>query len=397
MPSFNTFTKLTSLKSGLGNGSNRDKLRNLSGQLNSAASIIDDFITPPPGEGIGLSNSSVVSPNATVLTDGVYKFPEELGTTEYPSWVEITIFRRKTLNADFAAAYDKENENNKKARAEKKKNDNSQDNGFSLGGITSSDVGDALGSTYKGVLAGANTRRGRDTIEGTVSVPKIVICLPIQAGMGTDDKSVSVGSEELGAAGGAVLERGAAGALESLGSSDFLKGLGTATAFKLPGVGNALKIMTGSVQNPYSYQMFNGVEHRAFNLTFNVAPLSAIDSANFLTIKEILSYHMMPENNGFLLSVPDEFRIRYMHLVKQADGSFAPEENKFYPKSMGCYLQQVGYIPNDQGDVIHADGSPMTSQLQLQFTEIEVLDKKRLRDSNYYYEPAGRKPTGDNN
>ena len=137
--------------------------------------------------------------------------------------------------------------------------------------------------------------------------------------------------------------------------------------------------------------MFNGVEHRAFNLTFNIAPLSKKESEQFLLIKEILQYHQMPANEGYLLKVPDEFKIRYMHLETEAVEGYGRKpiyhsvENKYYPQSMGCYLQSISYIPNEQGDAIHLDGAPVTSQLTLQFSEIEVLDKGRLTHGNHYY------------
>ena len=394
MPSFSTFTKAANLQGGLGRGNTRDKLRNLTGKLSSASSIINDFISPPPGEGVAFSGSTFSqgtksdsqAGKANNLADSkLLVFPENLGTSEYPAWVEITIFKRKALNAKIADAATEV----KKQKVNQESDENSGGfGGFgNFGGLIPDSVSAQITSTLNETIAGVSTiataSRAKDDLSGTVAEPILVVCLPIQSGMGTDDLSTDIGAEQLGSIGGAVLENGLAGTLtlEKLFTAGAAKNLATATAFKTPFVGNSLKIMSGSVTNPYSYQMFNGVSHRAFNLTWNIAPLSSEESNKFLKIKEALSYHMLPENNGFLLTTPEEFKIRYMKLDQNGN----PEVNPFYPRSMSCYLQNVNYLPNDQDDVVHADGAPITSQLQLNFQEIEVLDKNRLREGNKFY------------
>ena len=40
---------------------------------------------------------------------------------------------------------------------------------------------------------------------------------------------------------------------------------------------NSLKVATGHVQNPFSYAVFGGVQHRNFTFTWNLMPLSHRD------------------------------------------------------------------------------------------------------------------------
>jgi hypothetical protein len=64
-------------------------------------------------------------------------------------------------------------------------------------------------------------------------------------------------------------------------------------------------------------------------------------------------------------------------------------ENRYLPKYADCVLEHVdvNYSPN--GWAAHTDGSPVQTQLNLIFKEIEVVDRGRL--STGYNDPLNER------
>ena len=413
MPGLNSISKLSSLKGIVDKGSPRDKVRNLAGGLSTISSILKDFTASAPGEGVSFTGSSIgeLPPSAVKSVEAsTIVFPSNLGTPDYPAWVQIVIYHRSgngnvigkmldSLIGKVKTTYEKvlsdseRKESEDKAAAEEAKL-------AKTGGTRKIEEEDSYGSYAKKGLdtaingaksfaAGFGGGRGEDSISQVISNPLYTINLPIQGqGMGADTRATQISSESLGQVAGMAGERGASSLLSSYESAK--NAILTNIGFKMPGIGKGLKLASGTTENPFSFQMFSGVSHRSFNMTWTVMALSKEENETLLLMKEVLTYHMMPENQGYMLENPDEFKISYWHIVSNDDGkTYVPQENPYYPRTMACYLSSCAFTPNENTESLHDDGAPVTWQIQLQFDEIQTLDKQRTADGNSIYGAEG--------
>ena len=81
---------------------------------------------------------------------------------------------------------------------------------------------------------------------------------------------------------------------------------------------------------------------------------------------------MLPNNKGAMFGVPNEFMISYKHIKPTSMSStgkiiYSAAKNPYYPQTSYCYLTSLTHMPNEQGDTLHSDGSPVTGQLTLTF------------------------------
>lgn len=147
--------------------------------------------------------------------------------------------------------------------------------------------------------------------------------------------------------------------------------------FGMENVGAVLNKARGYAINPQVQMIYKGIDLRTFQLTFTFTPKSAQEAKEVDEIIALFKYHYAPRLesgtetsvNSMFFIPPSMFTIKFMH-----DG----KENTHLPKYGECVLSNitVDYAPN--GFASYEDGSPVQSQLMLQFKETEIIDRNKL-------------------
>lgn len=167
------------------------------------------------------------------------------------------------------------------------------------------------------------------------------------------------------------------------GSADTLGRSVIKAAAKLPSetgitgdIGSIIDLSTGKILNPYKEQLFNSMNFRQFAFNYKFNPKDRNEYNNVKAIIETFKYHMHPErvNDGLFLQYPSEFEIEY-----QYKGS----ENTHISKISTCALTdlKVTYGNQDSFTTVQGtNGAPAEINLQLGFTELEILSNERIAD-----------------
>ena len=133
----------------------------------------------------------------------------------------------------------------------------------------------------------------------------------------------------------------------------------------------AAAITRGVVTNNYSYQVFNGIQHRTFSYSFKMVPRSDQDSATIKHICDLFLYYMLPEKDAsdfHLYNIPCQWNITYERKGNQLKYHQAP-----YP----CFLQSVDVkYGGEAGNSTFNDGAPLMVELDLEFVEIEPMYRR---------------------
>ena len=167
------------------------------------------------------------------------------------------------------------------------------------------------------------------------------------------------------------------------GSADTLGRSVIKAAAKLPSetgitgdIGSIIDLSTGKILNPYKEQLFNSMNFRQFAFNYKFNPKDRNEYNNVKAIIETFKYHMHPErvNDGIFLQYPSEFEIEY-----QYKGS----ENTHISKISTCALTdlKVTYGNQDSFTTVQGtNGAPAEINMQLGFTELEILSNERIAD-----------------
>lgn len=149
----------------------------------------------------------------------------------------------------------------------------------------------------------------------------------------------------------------------------------TGAAQKLTGVNvkDAKQAYSRTVANPYTEVIFNGVQNRSFSFTFKFIPKSQKEQDIIKAIIDLLKFHRAPEvkygsvNNYWLF--PSEFDITFLN---------KGEQNKYLFKISTCALTNMTVNYGGEANfATHADGSAFSTELTLEFMEMETLTKER--------------------
>ena len=165
-----------------------------------------------------------------------------------------------------------------------------------------------------------------------------------------------------------------------------LKQLGVKTFDTVaPGARTLIALETGKIITPRMELMFEGIGRRSFSFSFVFIPKNASESVKIKQIVDAFKIHMTPEFAGQTgagisspreMSIPDVFDIHYMYKGRP---------NQYLNKISTCYLTKldVGY-GGDRFTAYEPDetGSPppQRTTLTMNFSEIEILDKARLKE-----------------
>lgn len=126
---------------------------------------------------------------------------------------------------------------------------------------------------------------------------------------------------------------------------------------------------SGKVVNPKEEVFFRGINHRMFELTFDLAPSSQKESDAIAQFVKELSKAASPEKsgNGAYFEYPDTFSIR----IIGSGGSIMIDRGEVALKEFDPNLTPDGFW------VQHTDGRPVHITLSMSFVELALLTKDR--------------------
>jgi hypothetical protein len=195
--------------------------------------------------------------------------------------------------------------------------------------------------------------------------------------------SMSWSEEDTGmlAMAGAAVQQGweVAKALSGKGNNTDVSGTGAAILTNIAlskgpnQAGNS--VASGLAPNPKKEQVFKGVNFRTFSFDYKFFPRNPEEAENVRKIMQQFKYHMHPEfkdNNNFVYIYPSEFDIFYYQ-----DG----QENLNLHRHTSCVLtdMSINYTPNGMFNTF-PDGSPTQIDITLQFRELALLTKDKVKD-----------------
>lgn len=139
-------------------------------------------------------------------------------------------------------------------------------------------------------------------------------------------------------------------------------------------VKDAATFVRQSILNPYMEVIFNGVSNRTFSFSFKFIPRSKDEQYLIKNIVDTLKFHRAPEKKikgvNSIWAFPSTFDLSFLN--KQG------QQNAFLFKISTCALTDMQVTYGDGSYSSFDDGSPYSTSLTLQFTELEVLDKERI-------------------
>jgi hypothetical protein len=135
----------------------------------------------------------------------------------------------------------------------------------------------------------------------------------------------------------------------------------------------------GQATNPQLQVLFKGIGFRTFQFDFTMTPYSKLEADMIKKIIFQFKYAAAPEINrngvfgtqGMFFNVPDMFDIQFYY-----EGKI----NKNVHKITRCVLENVSVDYAPIGWATYDEGEPVQTKLSLQFKEIEIVDKTRIKD-----------------
>ena len=130
----------------------------------------------------------------------------------------------------------------------------------------------------------------------------------------------------------------------------------------------------GYAFNPQMQLLFDGIDFRTYSMTFTFTPYSKQEADNVRQIINKFRFHAAPKvfagAAGFFFESPSVFDIKFFS---------GKTENKFINRVHRSVLESVNvnYAPN--GWSAHVDGAPTQMTMQLNFKEIELLDRNKIQ------------------
>jgi hypothetical protein len=129
--------------------------------------------------------------------------------------------------------------------------------------------------------------------------------------------------------------------------------------------------ITRTTQNTKKEQLFQGVDFRTINFSYQFAPKNEFEAANVLDIIRTFRHHMLPEfadENQFIYIYPSEFEIKYFR---------GDQESEFLERHFTAVLTNcnINYTPNGQF-VTFENGMPSQINMTLTFKELFLASKE---------------------
>jgi hypothetical protein len=122
---------------------------------------------------------------------------------------------------------------------------------------------------------------------------------------------------------------------------------------------------TKQVIAPNTNTTFQNSTVRQFQFTFKLIGKSEKEAKEIDRIVSVFRIGMYPKGNDVILQYPSIWKIDF----NDATGS----SNTFIPKIFSCYLTSMNAVYNGSTNLYHGDGSPIETDISLQFQETRPL------------------------
>jgi hypothetical protein len=146
------------------------------------------------------------------------------------------------------------------------------------------------------------------------------------------------------------------------------------------GGADAGRLLTGAVGqalNPQMQVIFSSVGFRTFQFDFTLTPYSQEEAIQIKKIVEAFKMAGAPEiqknpifGQGMFFKVPDRFQIRFLYNGRR---------NENVHRIAECVLENIAVDYAPIGWATFGDGNPVQTKLTLQFKEVEIIDKTRIK------------------
>lgn len=130
-------------------------------------------------------------------------------------------------------------------------------------------------------------------------------------------------------------------------------------------VADNIDFSTRQVIAPNTNTTFQNSSVRQFQFTFKLIGKSDKEAKEIDRIISIFRIGMYPKGNDVILEYPATWNINF------SDGKGQP--NTFIPKIFSCYLISMNAVYNGSTNLYHGDGSPIETDISLQFQETRPL------------------------
>jgi hypothetical protein len=144
------------------------------------------------------------------------------------------------------------------------------------------------------------------------------------------------------------------------------------------GIENVLLQSFGFAQNPQIEILFDTVDLRSFEFTFNFLPRSKEEADIVMKIIRTFRFHAAPEivtgYAGRYYVPPSEFDIEYRFVDTEGND----QRNDAIHRFATCVLEKVdvNYTGSAGQFVTFADGIPVNVEMRLRFKEVEIIHKQ---------------------
>jgi len=148
----------------------------------------------------------------------------------------------------------------------------------------------------------------------------------------------------------------------------------------------ARSLSTGNITVDRQEMLFEGIDYRTFSFEYNFIPKNEKEALSVDKICTLFKYHSRPKIQGattgaYKFRLPSQFQIQYMYRDK---------ENQF--------LNRIGTVVCTNVDITYGEGEqwktfrpstekhgaqPVKTNLKLEFTEIDLVDKTAIADGNF--------------
>ena len=124
---------------------------------------------------------------------------------------------------------------------------------------------------------------------------------------------------------------------------------------------------------PNTNTAFQNSMIRQFQFSFKMMPTNKGEANTITEIVKRFRQNMYPIANDLILTYPPIWNIKFY------DG-YETNENKKLPGIYDCYLIGMSTVYNNSGNMFHADGHPVETDVQLTFEETRALTLTDIAD-----------------
>jgi hypothetical protein len=337
------------------------------------------------------------SNNFTYRTGGLKQWPKGL-TTQYPDYMEFNAFKYVSY-ADYYTQTGVSLTSGSSATATPQSGTTSSTTNTPTPSSTSGQSGQATSATTKIDFAGRPTANQRFIKGESLDTLRLPIPNSIQFSDGPKWSTEDIGivGTQLGAAvkglqGGqdvaSNLQKMATG-LQSQIALDAIAGM------NFFGSKNAItQNIGGKIQNPYTEQIFNGVDPRSFTFNWKLVPRNIEEQTAINDMIKAFRYNSLPDYSSELnsgssdvnaanlsdrwLTVPSVWSIKFFSYGK---------DMKYIPYLKVCVIQNisVNYTPdNVWASHMTPDGpAPVAYDFSVQFQEVEIITSSEVKNGGY--------------